>query len=180
MPFSGAFAFGRIDVLFNNAGVALPKRHRSTSSRSSNGKCLDTNMTGVPLHTRGRGVDEAAGAARRTHHQQRFDFGVCAAPVQRSLYVRQAWRARDEPVAGAGRAEFRHRLQPDRHRQRGDRDGHSDGQRVPAGRTARWLEPLLDLRHVVDAVLFMASLPLQANIPNLTIMPTGMPFVEQG
>jgi len=41
-------------------------------------------------------------------------------------------------------------------------------------------EPLLDLRHVVDAVLFMASLPLQANIPNLTIMPTAMPFVGRG
>jgi NAD(P)-dependent dehydrogenase (short-subunit alcohol dehydrogenase family) len=41
-------------------------------------------------------------------------------------------------------------------------------------------EPVLDLRHVVKAVLTMASLPLDANILNLTVMATKMPFVGRG
>ena len=42
------------------------------------------------------------------------------------------------------------------------------------------VEPLLDLRYVVDAVLHIAGLPLNVNIPYMTIMPTAMPFVGRG
>jgi NAD(P)-dependent dehydrogenase (short-subunit alcohol dehydrogenase family) len=38
-------------------------------------------------------------------------------------------------------------------------------------------EPRMDVRHVADAVLFMAGLPLDANVPFLTIMANGMPFM---
>jgi len=41
-------------------------------------------------------------------------------------------------------------------------------------------EPRVDLRHVVDAVLYMASLPLDANVLSLTVMATKMPFVGRG
>jgi len=41
-------------------------------------------------------------------------------------------------------------------------------------------EPLLDIAHVVDAVLFMAGLPLEANVQFLTVMATKMPFVGRG
>jgi NAD(P)-dependent dehydrogenase (short-subunit alcohol dehydrogenase family) len=41
-------------------------------------------------------------------------------------------------------------------------------------------EPRLDLAHVVDAVLFMASLPLDANVQFLTVMATKMPFIGRG
>jgi NAD(P)-dependent dehydrogenase (short-subunit alcohol dehydrogenase family) len=41
-------------------------------------------------------------------------------------------------------------------------------------------EPTFDVRHVVDAVLYMASLPLDANVLSLTVMATGMPFVGRG
>jgi NAD(P)-dependent dehydrogenase (short-subunit alcohol dehydrogenase family) len=41
-------------------------------------------------------------------------------------------------------------------------------------------EPLLDLSHVVHAVLYMASLPIEANVQFLTVMATKMPFVGRG
>ena len=41
-------------------------------------------------------------------------------------------------------------------------------------------EPRVDLSHVVDAVLYMASLPLDANVQFLTVMATKMPFIGRG
>ena len=41
-------------------------------------------------------------------------------------------------------------------------------------------EPVMDVRHVADAVLYMASLPLDANVQFMTVMATNMPFVGRG
>jgi NAD(P)-dependent dehydrogenase (short-subunit alcohol dehydrogenase family) len=41
-------------------------------------------------------------------------------------------------------------------------------------------EPRLDLQHVVDAVLYMAGLPLEANVQFMTVMATKMPLVGRG
>ena len=41
-------------------------------------------------------------------------------------------------------------------------------------------EPRMDLRHVADAVLYMASLPLDANVPFMTVMATRMPLAGRG
>jgi NAD(P)-dependent dehydrogenase (short-subunit alcohol dehydrogenase family) len=41
-------------------------------------------------------------------------------------------------------------------------------------------EPTMDVAHVVDAVLYMAALPLQANVEFMTVMATKMPFVGRG
>jgi hypothetical protein len=41
-------------------------------------------------------------------------------------------------------------------------------------------EPRLDLRHVVDAVLYMARLPLEANVQFMTVMATKMPLIGRG
>ena len=38
----------------------------------------------------------------------------------------------------------------------------------------------MDVQHAVDAILFMASLPLEANVPLLTVMATRMPYVGRG
>ena len=42
------------------------------------------------------------------------------------------------------------------------------------------VEPRLDLKHVSDAVLYMANLPLDANVQFMTVMATKMPFVGRG
>jgi NAD(P)-dependent dehydrogenase (short-subunit alcohol dehydrogenase family) len=41
-------------------------------------------------------------------------------------------------------------------------------------------EPMMDVRHVADAVLYMAGLPLDANVQFLTVMATNMPFIGRG
>ena len=41
-------------------------------------------------------------------------------------------------------------------------------------------EPIIDFRHVADAVLYMASLPLDANVRFMTVMATKMPYVGRG
>ena len=44
----------------------------------------------------------------------------------------------------------------------------------------RQVEPMLDLAYVAEAVRYMASLPLEANVLTLTVMATAMPFVGRG
>ena len=46
------------------------------------------------------------------------------------------------------------------------------------GETA--VEPIMDVEHVARAVLYMASLPLDANVLFMTVMATKMPFVGRG
>jgi hypothetical protein len=41
-------------------------------------------------------------------------------------------------------------------------------------------EPTFDVQHVASSVLYMASLPLDANVLSLTVMATKMPFVGRG
>jgi NAD(P)-dependent dehydrogenase (short-subunit alcohol dehydrogenase family) len=41
-------------------------------------------------------------------------------------------------------------------------------------------EPTFDVRHVVDAILYMAGLPLEANVLTMTVMATAMPYVGRG
>jgi hypothetical protein len=41
-------------------------------------------------------------------------------------------------------------------------------------------EPRLDVAHVVRAVLYMASLPLEANVQFMTVLATTMPFIGRG
>ena len=42
------------------------------------------------------------------------------------------------------------------------------------------VEPRLDVAHVVDAVLYMVRLPLDANVQFLTVIATKMPFIGRG
>ncbi len=51
---------------------------------------------------------------------------------------------------------------------------------VPQASGGRAVEPVMDVRHVADAVLQMASLPLDTNVLFMTIMANRMPFVGRG
>ena len=42
------------------------------------------------------------------------------------------------------------------------------------------IEPRMDVAHVADAILYMAGLPLDANVQFLTVMATQMPFIGRG
>jgi hypothetical protein len=45
---------------------------------------------------------------------------------------------------------------------------------------AMMVEPRMDVKHVGDAVLYMANLPLEANVQFLTVMATKMPYIGRG
>ena len=51
---------------------------------------------------------------------------------------------------------------------------------VPQANGQVAVEPLMDVRHVASAVVYMASLPIEANVQFLTVMATRMPFVGRG
>ncbi|HEV8643948.1 MAG TPA: SDR family oxidoreductase [Burkholderiales bacterium] len=51
---------------------------------------------------------------------------------------------------------------------------------VPQANGEIKIEPTMDVQHVANAVLHMASLPLEANVQFLTVMATKMPFVGRG
>ena len=51
---------------------------------------------------------------------------------------------------------------------------------VPQANGTVAAEPLMDLKHVGDALVYMANLPLEANVQFLTVMATKMPFVGRG
>ncbi len=54
------------------------------------------------------------------------------------------------------------------------------GDGVPQANGERLVEPTIDPQHVADAVLYMANLPLAANVQTMTVMATTMPFVGRG
>jgi NADP-dependent 3-hydroxy acid dehydrogenase YdfG len=45
---------------------------------------------------------------------------------------------------------------------------------------ATMVEPRMDVSHVADAVLYIANLPLDANVQSMTLMATNMPFIGRG
>ena len=51
---------------------------------------------------------------------------------------------------------------------------------VPQANGTMFVEPRMDVRHVAEAVLFMANLPLDANVQFITVMATAMPFIGRG
>ena len=53
-------------------------------------------------------------------------------------------------------------------------------QGVPQPDGSLQVEPTMDVRHVADAIVHMAALPLNANVQFMTIMATQMPFIGRG
>ncbi|MEO5958693.1 MAG: SDR family NAD(P)-dependent oxidoreductase, partial [Opitutaceae bacterium] len=51
---------------------------------------------------------------------------------------------------------------------------------VPQANGTMAVEPTIDVKHIVDAVIYMAGLPLDANVATMTVMATQMPFVGRG
>ncbi len=53
-------------------------------------------------------------------------------------------------------------------------------QGVPQADLSMKEEPVMDVQNVADAILYMANLPLDTNVLNMTVMATKMPFVGRG
>ena len=131
--------WGRLDLVFNNAGGGAPPVPLEELP-------YETWLAGrggqpdrpVPVHPGSDEDHEGPEAQGRPHHQQRLDLGACAAAVLGRLHLDQARHHRPHQVDLARRPAVRHRLRPDRHRQRRDADDRAHDQgRAAARRLAR-------------------------------------------
>ncbi len=134
----------------------------------------------LPLHAGSLPHHEGPGPARRTHHQQRL--GLLEAPRPFSA----PYTATKHAITGLTRSTSLDGRAYDI--ACGQIDiGNADtemAQRMKTGvlqadGTMR-AEPVMDVKHVADAVVYMASLPLDANVQFITVMATKMPFVGRG
>jgi len=173
--------FGRLDLLFNNAGVNAPALPIDELPLERWFSVLDTNVTGMFLCARA-----AFGLMRRQMPQggRILNNGSISAHTPRPFTApytlsKHAVTGLTKALALDGRAwnivasqidignaltEMSERMT------RGVLQ--ADGSTAP--------EPMMDASHVADAVRHVAALPLAANILNMTIMASAMPFVGRG
>jgi NAD(P)-dependent dehydrogenase (short-subunit alcohol dehydrogenase family) len=173
--------FGRVDVLFNNAGVSAPGMSLEELPVEKWREVIDTNLTGAFLCTQEAVRMMKAQAPRGGRI---INNGSIAAHVPRPNSAPYA--AAKHGVSGLTKATALEGRAFDI--ACGQIDiGNADtamasnvkrGSLQANGTTA--IEPTIELKHVADAVLYMAGLPLSANVLSLTVMATGMPYVGRG
>ncbi|PWE28166.1 3-oxoacyl-ACP reductase [Pararhodobacter marinus] len=179
----GAIArrFGRLDVLFNNAGRMLPGQLIDEMSVTDWRSMVDVNLTGMFLCARA-----AFGQMRRQEPAggRIINNGSVSAHAPRPGSV--AYTATKHAVTGLtktlaldGRPFDIAAGQIDIGNVRTDLAAQIAKGMPQADGSVR-AEPMMDLPQVTEAVLHMASQPKGANIPFLTIMATNMPWLGRG
>jgi NAD(P)-dependent dehydrogenase (short-subunit alcohol dehydrogenase family) len=173
--------FGRLDVLFNNAGVGAPAIPLEELSYQQWRMVLDTCVTGAFLCTQ---------HAFRIMKQQQprggriINNGSISAHTPRPnsapyTAAKHAITGLTKSTALDGRSFDITCGQIDIGNAATDMtDRMKQGVLQPNGSMA--VEPTMDVEHVAQAVLYMASLPLDVNVPFLTVMANGMPFMGRG
>ena len=173
--------FGRLDVLFNNAGVNVPGVPFEELSLVQWRSVIDTNLTGAFLC--------AQGAVRLMKTQQPrggriINNGSISAHTPRPNAA--PYGAAKHAITGLTKSlslDGRHFDIACGQIDIGNADSPMAGKMkhgVPQADGTIAIEPTIDVRHIVDAVLYMAGLPLEANVPTITVMATKMPFVGRG
>lgn len=173
--------FGRLDLLFNNAGVGAPGIPLEDLSYAQWKSVVDINLTGAFLCTQeafklmkaqeprgGRIINNGSISA----HAPRPNSAPYTATKHAltGLTKATALDGRKYDITcgqidiGNAETELTARM--------------AKGVPQPNGQIA--VEPLMDVEHVANAVLYMAELPLDANVLFMTVMATKMPFVGRG
>ena len=172
--------FGRLDVLFNNAGVSAGGRLEDLSLDAWR-RVVDANLTGAFLCTRAafrlmkaqdpRGGRIINNGSISAHAPRPYSVAYTATKHAITCLTRSASlevRAYDIACGqiDIGNAATEMTL--------------AMAKGVPQADGSFAPEPLMDVKAVADAVVFMAGLPLDANVQFMTVMATKMPFVGRG
>ena len=173
--------FGRLDVLFNNAGIVEPPGNLEDLSIDQWCRVMEVNAMGSFLCTQ---QAFKLMKSQVPHGGRIINNGSISAHAPRPSQV--AYTASKHAITGLTKATSlegrKYNIacgQIDLGNAATDLAAQmAKGVRQANGEVA--VEPLLDLKHVASAVLYMANLPLDANVQFLTIMPTKMPFVGRG
>jgi NAD(P)-dependent dehydrogenase (short-subunit alcohol dehydrogenase family) len=173
--------FGRVDLLFNNAGVGAPAVPIDELALEQWHAVVNTNLNGMFYC-----LQQAFRVMRQQHpHGGRIiNNGSISATTPRPNSI--AYTATKHAISGLtkaaaldGRAYSIAVGQIDVGNAATDM-AERMGQGIMQAHGAVAVEPLMDVRHVADAVVHMANLPLSANVLFQTIMATNMPFVGRG
>ena len=174
-------AFGRLDLLFNNAGTGAPPIPLEDLTYEQWRTVVDANLTGAFLCTQeairimkeqdprgGRIINNGSISA---HVPRPYSapytatkHAITGLTKSTSLDCRQYDIACGQIDIGNAASEMTERM--------------AQGVMQPNGTVMP--EPRMDLEHVANAVLYMAGLPLDANVQSLMVMATKMPYVGRG
>lgn len=173
--------FGRLDVLFNNAGMGAPATPIEDLPFEKWQQVVDVNLTGVFLCTQaafrimkdqnprgGRIINNGSISAYAPRPNSApytsTKHAVSGMTKATSLDGRKYDIACGQIDIGNAETELAARM----------------AQGVPQADGTVKVEPLMDVDHVGQSVAFMASLPLESNVLFMTVMATKMPFVGRG
>jgi NAD(P)-dependent dehydrogenase (short-subunit alcohol dehydrogenase family) len=173
--------WGRVDVLFNNAGVNAPGIPLEELTFEQWKNVVDINLTGMFLCIQeafrvmkdqdprgGRIINNGSISAHAPRPNSApytaTKHAVTGLTKCASLDGRKYDIACGQIDIGNARTEMAERM----------------AKGVPQANGTIAVEPLMDVNQVGDAVLHMASLPLETNVQFMTIMATKMPFVGRG
>jgi NAD(P)-dependent dehydrogenase (short-subunit alcohol dehydrogenase family) len=174
-------AFGRLDLLFNNAGINVPNVPIEDLPFDQWKSVVDINLTGVFLCTQqavalmkqqtprgGRIINNGSISAHvprpNSSPYTATKHAVTGLTKSTALDGRKYDIACGQIDIGNAATELAARM--------------ASGVTQPNGEVAS--EPLMDLSHVARAVVYMASLPLDANVQFMTVMATKMPYIGRG
>jgi NAD(P)-dependent dehydrogenase (short-subunit alcohol dehydrogenase family) len=176
-----AAQFGRLDVVFNNAGISLPATEIADIAWEDWRRVVAVNLDGAFLIARG-----AFGMMRAQSPRggRIINNGSISAQVPRVGSVpytmtKTAITGLTRTLSLDGRKHDIACGQIDIGNASSDM-GDAMGRGVPQADGSIRPEPLMDVAHVAQAVLHMASLPLEANVQFMTVMATKMPYIGRG
>ena len=173
--------FGRLDLLFNNAGVVAPGVPLEDVKIEDWQNVINVNISGVFYCT------QQAFALMKTQKPMGgriINNGSISAHVPRPNS--SAYTASKHAVTGLTKtASLDGRHFDIAVGQIDIGNANTDmAEQMRVGATqpdgSKMIEPTIDPQNVADAVVYMASLPLSANVPFITVMATKMPYTGRG
>lgn len=174
-------AFGRLDLLFNNAGMSGPAVPMEEISYQQWNAVVGVNLNGAFLCSQ-----EAIKLMKKQRPRggRIINNGSLSAHVPRPqsapyTATKHAITGLTKSISLDGRAFDIACGQIDIGNAATEMTEKMAGG-VPQANGASMVEPRMDVRHVASAVVYMASLPLDANVQFMTVMATEMPYIGRG